>query len=112
MYPWLVAVRDLASGYQLLWWPLRQATAEATAALLAELFGLFGAPLVRKSDNGCAFGSGVVQELLAAWGVTSLFSPPGCPWDNGSIEAALGSLKTRTAWQAVRGGHAGEWRRT
>jgi transposase InsO family protein len=111
VYPWLLAVRDLASGYQLLWWPLRQATGEATAEMLAELFRQFGAPLVLKSDNGSAFGSEVVQGLLAHWGVFSLFSPPGCPRYNGAIEAAIGSLKTRTAWQALRAGHAGEWQR-
>src|SRR5262249_53870980 len=102
--------RDLASGYQLLWWPLRQATGEATAAMLTELFTVFGAPLVLKSDNGSAFGSEVVQALLAQWGVFSLFSPPGCPRYNGAIEAAIGSLKARTAWQALRAGHAREWR--
>jgi transposase InsO family protein len=110
VYPWLLAVRDLASGYQLLWWPLRQATGEATAEMLTELFILFGAPLVLKSDNGSAFGSEVVQGLLARWGVFSLFSPPGCPRYNGAIEAAIGALKVRTAWQALRAGHAGEWR--
>jgi transposase InsO family protein len=111
VYPWLLAVRDLASGYQLLWWPLRQATGAATAEMLAELFALFGAPLVLKSDNGSAFGSEVVQRLLTRWGVAGLFSPPARPWYNGAIEAAIGSLKTRTAWQALRAGHAGEWRR-
>jgi transposase InsO family protein len=111
VYPWLLAVRDLASGYPLLWWPVRQGTGEATAARLAELFALFGAPLVLKSDNGSAEGSTEVQELLAAWEVVSLFSPPGCPWYNGAIEAAIGSWKTRTAWQAVHAGHAGAWTR-
>jgi transposase InsO family protein len=36
-------------------------------------------------------------------GVNLLFSPPRTPWYNGSIEAGIGSLKTRTER------HAGYW---
>jgi hypothetical protein len=38
-----------------------------------------------------------------------LGSPPGRPWYNGAIEASIGSLKTRTQFEASRQGHADEW---
>jgi hypothetical protein len=57
--PWtgggLVAVRDLASGYQLAWQPVSQLTAAAAVLVLAGLFARHGAPLVLKCDNGPAF---------------------------------------------------------
>jgi hypothetical protein len=40
----LVAVRDLASGYQLAWQPVSQLTAAAAVPVLAGLFGRHGAP--------------------------------------------------------------------
>jgi transposase InsO family protein len=108
-YPYLLAVRDLASGRQLLWRPVPAATAEVAGAALATLFAEHGAPLVLKSDNGSAFTSAVVEELLAGHEVVGLFSPPYWPRYNGSVEAGIGSLKERTdAWSA-RSGRAGDW---
>jgi transposase InsO family protein len=104
----LLAVRDLASGLQLLWQPIASATAEAAAAGLAQLFALHGAPLVIKCDNG-PFGAPDVQDLLARYEVATLFSPPLTPRYNGSIEAGIGSLKTRTDAAAARAGHPGVW---
>jgi transposase InsO family protein len=52
---YLLAVRDLASGQQLLWLPVAQATAQETMQALAGLFVVWGAPLVLKSDNGSPF---------------------------------------------------------
>src|SRR5262249_25535328 len=74
--PCLRAVRDLASGQQLLWQPMVAATAVEVTGVLTSLFVRHGPPLVLKSDNGSAFGAGVVQELLAGVGVIPLFSPP------------------------------------
>jgi transposase InsO family protein len=106
---YLFAVRDLASGMQLLWQPIASATAEAAAAGLAQLFALHGAPLVIKCDNGSPFGAPAVQDLLARHEVATLFSPPLTPRYNGSIEAGIGSLKTRTDAAAARAGHPGVW---
>jgi len=108
-YPWLLAVRDLASGQQLLWLPLAAATAAAVARTLAGLFVVHGAPLVLKSDNGSAFAAEAVAALLAQAGVVPLFSPPYWPRYNGAIEAGIGSLKTRTEQAAARAGHPGQW---
>jgi len=109
LYPDLLAVRDLASGRQLLWLPVADATAAMVAAALTILFVEHGAPLVLKSDNGSAFGAEVVQHLLATWGVKTLFSPPRMPRYNGAIEAGIRSLTTRTDLHAARQGRPGFW---
>jgi transposase InsO family protein len=109
VYPDLLAVRDLASGRQLLWLPVRDACA---ATLIQQLLGLFiihGAPLVLKCDNGSAFGSAALQALLRPWRVKTLFSPPRLPSYNGSIEAGIGSLTSRTEQHACRRGYPGDW---
>jgi transposase InsO family protein len=106
---YLLAVRDLASGMQLLWQPLTAATAEAAAEGLARLFVAHGPPLVLKCDNGSPFISGVVADLLAGHGVAPLFSPPMTPRYNGAIEAGIGSLKERTHAAAARAGHPDNW---
>jgi transposase InsO family protein len=106
---YLLAVRDLASGRQLLWQPLRAATAAAAAEALAGLLVVLGAPLVLKSDNGSAFAAPAVATLLHNFGVLSLFSPPHTPSYNGSIEAGIGALKARTAAHAARHGRPGYW---
>jgi putative transposase len=108
-YGYLLAVRDLASGQQLLWLPVLAPTAEETCRALAGLFCVWGAPLVLKSDNGSAFIAGQTRALLAGAGVIPLFSPVRRPQYNGSVEAGIGSLKTRTERQAARQDHAGEW---
>jgi transposase InsO family protein len=96
IYPYLLAVRDLASGQQLLWQPVRATTAAVVRAALLPLFLAYGAPWVVKSDNGPAFRADLTKRFLHRWEVFALFSPPQTPAYNGSIEAAIGSLKTRT----------------
>jgi hypothetical protein len=108
-FSYLLAVRDLASGMQLLWQPLTAGTGEAAAAGLAQLFAAHGPPLVLKCDNGSPFASGVVEDLLSGYGVAQLFSPPWMPRYNGSIEAGIGSLKERTHAAAARAGHPDYW---
>ena len=109
IYPYLLAVRDLASGNQLLWLPVPDLTAAVAQGALASLFVLHGAPLVLKMDNGSAFIAEATRELLTPWGVIPLFSPPYCPRYNGAIEAGIGSLKTRTQHQADRHGVPAHW---
>jgi putative transposase len=108
-YTDLLAVRDLASGMQLLWLPVAEATAATTSAALLSLFMLYGAPLVLKLDNGSPFVAQMTRELLAQWQVIALYSPPGYPQYNGAIEAGIGALKVRTHDRAVRQGRPGEW---
>jgi transposase InsO family protein len=110
IYPYLLAVRDLASHQQLLWLPVLDMTAETTIKALAMLFVLHGgAPLVLKADNGPAFVAAATQEFLLPAGVNLLFSPPHTPEYNGSIEAGNGSLKTRTERYATRADHPTYW---
>jgi transposase InsO family protein len=109
LYPYVLAVRDLASGMQLAWTPVSDATATSVLRELAVLFTIHGAPLVLKSDNGSAFRADALQRYLRFWQVWPLYSPPGRPGYNGAIEAAIGSLKTRTGFEAYRHGHAGTW---
>jgi transposase InsO family protein len=109
IYRYLLAVRDLSSGAQLLWQPCRMATAEVAAAALVELFAQHGAPLVLKSDNGSTFTAAAFQHLAHGFGVEMLFSPPAWPRYNGAIEAGIGSMKMRTAGSANRHGRTGYW---
>jgi transposase InsO family protein len=108
-YPYVLAIRDLASGLQLLTQPLRSANADAAIAALAGLFMVLGAPLVLKRDNGSAFGTAELMQLLREFGVESLFSPPRVPSYNGAIEAGIGSWKVRAEHQAARHGRPGQW---
>jgi len=108
-YPYMLAVRDVCTGEQLLWLPVENATGEVARDALAALFATHGAPLVLKSDNGSPFTGSVVQELLVQHEVVALFSPPYWPAYNGAIEAGIGSLKDRTEASAARAGHPGCW---
>jgi hypothetical protein len=107
LYPYLLAVRDLASGQQLLWRPLREATAAEAIVALEPLFVLDGAPLVLKSDNGSPFCAAGFLAFLQRWQVLSLFSPTYTPEYNGSAEAGIGSMKSRSEEQASRADRAG-----
>ena len=89
----LLAVRDLASGLQLLWLPVTDETARTAIAGLKSLFREHGPPLVLKSDNGSAFIAEAFARFLKRWRVWHLRSPPGCPEYNGACEAGIGSMK-------------------
>jgi transposase InsO family protein len=108
-YEYLLAVRDLASGYALWWQPVEEATAQTTVAALEALFGRWGRPLLLKADNGSHFRAGAVVALLEAREVTVLWSPAHTPRYNGAIEAGIGSLKTRAHEEAARRGRPGAW---
>ena len=104
-FPYVLAVRDLASGRQLLWRPVRAESAEVVIAELTALFLSHGAPWVMKTDNGSAFIAEVLARFLARWQVLTLFSPPRTPSYNGAIESSIGSLKTRSERLAAHLGH-------
>jgi putative transposase len=106
-YRYLLAVRDLASGQQLLWWPTPAINTEETLAALTFLFAEHGAPLVLKTDNGSPFCAEQTLEFLRQADVIPLFSPPRMPSYNGAVEAGIGSLKTRTDQHAAHHGRAG-----
>jgi hypothetical protein len=74
VYPYVLAVRDLASGLQLCWRPVPALTAAAAWAELEVLFTIHGSPLVLKLDNGSAFRSGWLKRCLGVWGVAVVFA--------------------------------------
>jgi len=108
-YAALVSVRDLASGKQLAWLPVPEATAEQAAAALESLFREHGPPLVLKSDNGSPFTAEQSVALLREWQVVPWFSPPYTPRYNGACEAGIGGLKVRTHPLAAQHGRPGRW---
>src|SRR5262249_8387227 len=77
--------------------------------VLGRLFLDFGMPLVLKCDNGPPFRADLTKIFLDALGVFILFSPPYWPRYNGAIEAAIGSLKSRTARLAAWLGRPLHW---
>ena len=109
VHRYLLAVRDLASGQQLLWLPVSAPTAEVTVAALRALFAWHGAPLILKTDNGSPFCAEATLDLLCEKEVLPLFSPTYTPEYNGAAEAGIGSLKTRTETHATRLGRPGHW---
>jgi transposase InsO family protein len=108
-WPYILAVRDLATGCQLAWLPVLDESAESTIDALQWLFLEHGPPLVLKSDNGSGFIAEETDRFLDSWQVLPLFSPPYTPEYNGAIEAGNGALKTCTHEQAAREGRAGQW---
>jgi transposase InsO family protein len=108
-YRHVLSVRDLASHYQLLSLPVLKADAITTVCTLVHLFAAHGAPLLLKTDNGSHFVDHRVLLLLSTTGVTHLLSPPMTPRYNGSKEAGIGSLKTRTLHIAAAHGRPDHW---
>lgn len=121
-FPFFFVVRDLASGKVLLALPTPTKELRHVADALAMLFKQHGPPLVLKADN--AFDASFVSRfnddpqtlprarlkaLLDEHRVTLLLSPPYFPRYNGSVEAGIGSLKSRAHLEAARHGHPCEW---
>jgi transposase InsO family protein len=109
VFPYLLAIRDLASYCQLAWRPVRGETAEDVLPVLRELFTEFGPPLVLKSDNGPAFIAAPLHELLGEALVAQLFSPIRRPQYNGALERNNGVLKVYTDQHALSAGHPFRW---
>jgi hypothetical protein len=105
----VVSIRDLASGLQLAWLPVVAATADETIAVLEDLFRKYGPPLVLKADNGSPFTAERTRALLARWAVVPLYSPRYTPSYNGSCEAGIGGLKSRTRHLADYDGAEHVW---
>jgi transposase InsO family protein len=109
IYNWVLLVRDLASGMQMLALPCHGEGSSVVLPALRWLFARFGPPLVMKSDNGSAFISEEVQALLMQFGVRFLPSPPWTPAYNGSVEAGIGSLEVRAFYESARHDRPGLW---
>lgn len=101
---YVLSVRDLASGCQLLALVAERADALTTRHALAALFAEHGPPLVLKSDNGSHFVEAAVRALLDEHRVLHLRSPAGWPAYNGACESGIHWLKARAFQFAVREG--------
>lgn len=108
-YDQIFAVRDLASHAQLAWCGVASTDAETTCDILESLLREHGPPLVIKSDQGSAFVSETMGQLLARWRVTPLLSPKRRPQYNGALERANSTHKTYTHNRAVTAGHPYFW---
>jgi transposase InsO family protein len=108
-YRQLLHVRDLASQYHLAALPVMHADATTVCGLLRALCAQHAAPLVLKVDNGSPFISGDVRAWARANRVQLLHSPPRCPRYNGTIEASIASITTRTHHAAVAEDHPEMW---
>lgn len=108
-YPRILAVRDLASGMQLAWTPVADATTTEALAVLEGLVLAHGPPLVLKSDNGSAFISADFAQWLERWQIVSLLSPVRMPRYNGACEAGIGAAKRRTEVVAAQHGRDCDW---
>jgi transposase InsO family protein len=108
-YPQILAVRDLASGMQLAWTPVTDASADEAWPILEALVLEHGSPLVLKSDNGSAFISQRLRAWLDRWQIVPLFSPVRMPRYNGACEAGIGAAKRRTQDLAARHGRHLDW---
>jgi transposase InsO family protein len=109
LFSYLLAVRDLASGYTLAWLPLPEMTATILVPILRQLFARYGPPLVLKSDNGPAFRAIETKRFLEQAQVIPLYSPRRWPQYNGAVEAGIGSLKIRTDMHAALQGRSELW---
>lgn len=109
VFPWILVVRDLASGFRLAARPVPAPDAFHVRALLIELFEQHGPPLVLKHDNGSHFCNDTIALLLRLRGIIPLVSPKYYPQYNGALEAGNGSIKTWTALLAASQGHPGWW---
>ena len=106
-YPWILAVKDLASRCQLAWLPVESADATTVQAAYAQLFAEHGPPLVMKSDNGGPFRDEETKQLLAEYDVIPLYNPRRHPAYNGGVERANGQLAGYQEAVAAFHGRAG-----
>ena len=109
LYRYLFVVRDLGSGQVLLALPTTSKDAGFVVRMLEVLFKWHGVPLVLKCDNDGAFVAELVREMVGRHGVRILYSPPGTPSYNGSVEAGIGSLKVRALYEAARHDRPEHW---
>jgi hypothetical protein len=86
-------IRDLASRHTLAPHTGSVPTDAQVAAMLREAFGLHGAPLFLKRDNGANLNGPEVAAALAEWRVMPLNSPVAYPQYNGGVERAQDEIR-------------------
>ncbi len=106
-YKYVLIFRDLCTGKILMALPCKSQCSNIVINALKFLFYHNGRPLVLKSDNGSAFIAEEVSKYLNDNNVKHLLSPPHTPKYNGSIEAGMGSIKTRLFYISARNDRPG-----
>jgi transposase InsO family protein len=109
IYDKLFIVRDLPSGEILLALPAEREITAVVIDALEALFTWHGPPVVLKCDNGSPFTAEETRAFLQNRGVLPLYSPPGTPRYNGSVEAGIGMLKTHAHYESARQDRPGQW---
>lgn len=109
VYRYLLLICDLASRRQLFAMPCTEQSSAMVVKALDGLFRRHGAPLVLKMDNGSAFIAEETRAFLGQHGVQGLYSPPGTPSYNGSVEAGIGALEVRAFYESARHDRPGQW---
>ena len=71
----------------------RSASAAENRISYSQLFLTRGVPEHIRSDNGAEFTANAVRNWLEDLGVTTLFTEPGSPWENGYVESFIGKLR-------------------
>lgn len=89
----IVPVQDLAARYRFRPLVSEQIDGSQIAAHLQALFVRHGPPLFLKRDNGSAFNSQPVEEVMARFGVLPLNNPPYFPRYNGGMEKGIRDFK-------------------
>ena len=79
------------------------ASAEDVHRVLLRAFEKHGAPLVLKRDGGSIFHEESVNELLDAWGVVVITSPPHYPQYNGKKERSFRDVRSHERAQRRAG---------
>lgn len=106
-YRYVLVVRDLASGMQLMALPVINKDLATVVDALHVCITQYGAPFVIKMDN--AFDAIEIHQFADKNDIHILLSPPGLPRYNGAAEAGIGGLKTRAIHEAIRQGRKGIW---
>jgi len=73
--------------------PMTKTTAAPVINGLEELFSIFGAPDIIRSDNGPPFNSFDFRMFCQIWDINHVTSSPRYPQSNGKAEAAVKRVK-------------------
>lgn len=92
-YEYVLVCVDLFSGWPEAY-PVAKATAKNTAKKL-EVVCRYGVPEVIESDRGTHFTGSIMEEIMAAVGVTQAFHNPNHPQSSGKVERMNGTLKLK-----------------
>lgn len=89
----IVVILDHASRACLTLHALGGKSTRTVFKLVTETVRRYGRPTYVRTDNEAIFASPVFRLGLWAWGIRHQRTDPGCPWQNGRVERAIGTVK-------------------